>query len=297
MFQTELGPNNSAVSRTTSPIGGVVTSALLTLCLAITACDNEAQRDARSEAAAAQQAYREKYRRAEALFKERCKTAGLVVSRKVSDVEGIELTKIRQPIPWGGREYFDSMFPEAAMAGEVRGEDYVKQFMVYEYREPNQPTRRGQLGPLTLERKAKYVAARKGYSYVEYLDSSDGNRLRCLPDWSKNHPNWVAGQLRCEAVKNSMSRYALDYEDIVDPDDRALWVAGTRLKVIDKQTGEQIAELKVYVWDSGFGGGSSGRWPWQHASSRASQRCPSDESLPMHHDSRYFIDQVLIPKQ
>lgn len=297
MSPPELRPNDSVGSGTPGPVGGFVISTLLFLCLVTTSCEKEAQGVAKSEAAAAQQAYRDKYRRAETLFKERCKTAGLVVTRKVSDVEGIELTKIRQPIPWGGREYFDSMFPEAAMAGEVRGEDYIKQFLVYEYREPNQPARRGQLGPMTLERKAKYVAAQKGYSFVEYVDSSDGTRRRCLPDWSENHPNWVAGQLRCEAVQNSKTRYALDFEDIVDPDDRAHWVAGTRLKVIDKQTGEQMAELKLYVWDSGFGGGSSGRWPWQHASSRASQRCPSDESLPMHHDGRYFIDQVLIPKQ
>jgi hypothetical protein len=85
--------------------------------LLFVACESEAERTAKADA----QAHQDRYAKANALFRERCKTAGVVIHRTVKDVEGIELTKIRQPIPWGGKEYFDPMYPEAAMAGETRG--------------------------------------------------------------------------------------------------------------------------------------------------------------------------------
>lgn len=68
------------------------------------------------------------------MFEERCKTAGVVIKRTVKDVEGIELTKIRPPIPWAGKEYFDPMYPGAAMAGEMLGDYYIKQFLMSEFR-------------------------------------------------------------------------------------------------------------------------------------------------------------------
>jgi hypothetical protein len=168
---------------------------------------------------------------------------------------------------------------------------------MYEYREPHQLNRRGQLGPLTQERKANLANALKGYSFVEYSESAGGMRRICKPDWSRDPPNWVSGQHQCEPTQSAKARYALDYEDLIDPADRAFWVAGTRLKVLDKHTGEVIAELKRFVWDPGFGASSTGRWPWQHATAAASRVCPSDSSQPLHHDSRYFVDQVLIPRQ
>lgn len=266
----------------------------LALLISLSACGGSpAEQEAKQKGAA----YREKYAKAKSLFDERCKTAGVVVHRVVKDVDGIELAKVRREISWGGKEYFDPMYPEAAMAGEIRGDDYIKQFLMYEFRNPQQPGARGQLGPLTIDRPNTRPEALSGYSFVEFVDPVSGDRLRCTPDWSRNHPNWVTGQHHCISVKASGARYALDYEDLVDPADRALWVAGTKLKVIDKLSGEVIAQLTRFVWDQGFGGSSTGRWPWQHANGGASHVCPSDASQPLHHDARYFVDQVLIPKQ
>lgn len=102
----------------------------------------------------------------------------------------------------------------------------------------------------------------------------------------------------CTSTKRPTSKYALDYEDLVDPADRALWIAGTKLKVLDKQTGEVIAELTKYVWDPGFGASTTGRWPWAHADGFGpSRNCPSVPNQPTHSDSRYFIDTVLQPEQ
>lgn len=264
--------------------------------LALTACGESV---AEKGAEARSGVYREKYTRAQALFEERCKTAGVVIKRTVKDVDGIELTKIRQPIPWGSKQYSDPMWAEAAMADEVTGDDYVKQFLVSEFIQPGLRQSRGNLGPPTIEKRSHPAISiiRNGYAYIEYLDAKDKQRYRCTPDWSKDHPNWVPGQHRCEPVKQSRTRYALDYEDIVSPADRQFWVAGTRLKVIDKQSGEEVAVLTRFVWDSGFGVSTSGRLPWVYASNSSSLSCPSNASRPTSKHGRYFVDTVLIPKQ
>ncbi len=259
--------------------------ALLTLTLAIAGCNRE------------EAAHAERLAKAKAIFAERCKTAGVVIKRTVQDVEGIELTKIRPKLEYADRRYFDPMFDGAAMAGEVNGTDYIKQFLMYEFRSPDQPRVRGGLGPITNEKRHTRRDPMKGYDFVEYDDTADKSRYRCTPDWSLDHPNWVDGQHRCEAVSESQTRYALDYEDLVDRADRAYWVAGTKLRVIDKQTGEVTAELTRFVIDTGFGGGSTGRWPWSHASMRADQQCPVDPLQRTGNQSRYFVDTVLIPKQ
>lgn len=248
------------------------------------------------EEQAKREAYQERYAKAKALFEERCKTAGVVVKRTVKDVEGIELIKIRPEIPWGGKEYFDPMFPGAAMAGEVKGDDYLKQFFMTEYFEPAYPERRGGLGPETREKRRTRPAQRRGYAFVERIDASNGQRYRCTPDWSLDHPNWVPGQHQCKPIQSTAARYALDYEDIVNAADRAHWVAGTKLRVFDKQTGEVIAELTRFVWDAGFGEHSTGRWPWAYASTSGSTECPNVVGVK-DDTSRKFIDTVLIPKQ
>ncbi len=271
----------------------VTVATVLALCLATAACESESARQRKAE----EQAYQEKYAKAKALFEKRCKTAGVVIHRTAKDVEGIELTKVRQPVPWGGKEYFDPMWAEAAMAGESRGDDYIKQFLMYEFLVLHQPGVRGQLGPITTERPSQSPGTKKGYAFVEVVDSATGVRSVCTPDWTRDHPNWVSGQHQCVPVQSSKTRYALDYEEIVDPADRALWVAGTKLKVIDKQTGEVIAQMTKFIWDPAFGGSSTGRWPWQHASSAASTVCPSDARQPLQKDTRYFVDTVLIPRQ
>ncbi len=67
----------------------VTVATVLALCLASAACESEAQKAAKAKVLAEEQAYREKYAMAKAVFEERCKTAGVVVRRTVEDVEGI----------------------------------------------------------------------------------------------------------------------------------------------------------------------------------------------------------------
>lgn len=265
---------------------------LLAAALLLTGCESRADNNMK----AADAAYREKLAKAQAVFAERCKTAGVVIHRTVRDVEGIELTKIRPKLEYADRRYFDPMFEGAAMAGEAGGTDYIKQFLMYEYRTTFAPQTRGQLGPPTATQRHQLLAPTSGYRFVEFVEA-DGTRYRYSPTWTPGQSNWVDGQHKREPVKASNTRYALDYQDIVDPADRAYWVAGTKLRVIDKQNGEVVAEFTKFVIDPGFGTASTGRWPWQDSSTRGSTACPSDVSEPLGNSSRYFLDTVLIPKQ
>jgi hypothetical protein len=266
--------------------------ALLALTLSLAACNNE-QANAQ---AAQQEAHAQKLAKAKAIFAERCKTAGVVIKRTVKDVEGIELTKIRPKLEFADRRYFDPMFEGAAMAGEYESDRYVWHFLASEFRNLNTPDARGQLNPPRSKLGPSERPPTQGYRFVEFFDEVSGKRQRCTRTDEPN-PKAFEDLMRCEPAETSITRYALDYEDLVDPADRAYWVAGTKLRVIDKQSSEVIAELTRFVIDRGFGESSTGRWPWSHANSRASQRCPSDPSQPLHSDSRYFVDTVLIPKQ
>ncbi len=265
---------------------------LLAAALLLTGCESQADKDKKL----ADAAYREKLAKAKAIFAERCKTAGVVIHRTVKDVEGISINKVRPTLEFADKRYFDPMWPEAAMATEARGDEYIKQFMLSEYLQ--EPNRRGGLfAPnLDVSRDKPPRPFLRGYRFVDFTDVGDGKRYRfTLPA----HPsaNVVLMPLKRELLKTATARYLLDFDDLVDPEDRAYWVAGTKLRVIDQQNGEVIAEMTRFVLEAGFGSNASGRWAWQMPSSSLSLRCQGDANQPTTPVSRYFVDTVLIPKQ
>ncbi len=265
---------------------------LLGAALLLIGCESQADKDQK----AADATYREKLAKAQVIFAERCKKAGVVIHRTVKDVEGIELTKVRQPVPLGGKEYFDPMWAEAAMAGESRGDRYINQFLMAEFIDKLNPDRRGSLGS-PVEPAGERGIRKLGYRFVEVIGSSDGSRMRAEIEPHPPNTNLWLKAPKLTPIRTSATRYALDYEDILNPDDRPYWVAGTVLKVVDKQNGEVIAQLTRYVWDPGFGVSTTGRWPWQHAAnSGPSQVCPSELGV-VQQISRAFVDTVLIPRQ
>jgi hypothetical protein len=266
---------------------GLLASALL-----LTGCESQADRDQK----AADAAYREKLAKAKAIFAERCKTAGVVIHRTVKDVEGIELTKVRPQLEWADKRYFDPMFEGAAMAGENKGDNYINQFLMTESFHEKGQMKRGMLNSPKFDAGTD-VVSKRGYRFVEVLELQSGQRLRAeLGDYPPNTNLWVRPP-RKTPISKSATRYALDYEDIVNPSDRQHWVAGTILKVVDKQTGEVIATFTKFVWDPGFGVSTTGRLPWSHAGASSDRKCPPTPRTPTGFDSRYFVDTVLIPKQ
>lgn len=205
--------------------------------------------------------------KAEALFKEHCKTAGEFIKRTVDDVEGIYLLKVR-PSETNRGNQFDMDDPYGHDSG---GEWYIKSFLRgFHKRSPN------------------YVQGdpiRYGYHYVEAIDPKDGKRYRYTGEVREvihtssilmggdGKTTFKSKEFVLDRVPASgvLPRYGVTYDDISTREDRELWIAGSSLKVIDLKTNEVIAERIGYMIDLGQGANGGGRSPWLMAADNA---CP-----------------------
>lgn len=229
-----------------------------------------------------------------ARFQERCKTAGTKIVRTVDDVDGVLLVKLRPASTLD--DHANPMWPGAAMALEASGESYIRTFIsrTWDAQYYDESTR----GFRYFDRPR----LRPRYRYVEAMDATDQKRYRYSlkrepNDESANGvPNKLPQYLREEA-SGPAPRYAVDFEDIVDSEDRKVWIAGTVLRVIDQQTGEVIAEQTRFLMDGGQGAIGGNRFPWGHAASSA-LKCPLKEPQGGNDtQTRDFVNQVLKPTQ
>jgi hypothetical protein len=231
--------------------------------------------------------YKERFAKAQALFEERCKTAGDKIYRTAENVDSVLLLRIRPQ--YENRFSSDPVYPGAALIQESGGDSYIASFLRYEKTDAQNPTWRGELSdrPTLLP----------GYRTVEAVDPVDGKRYVYTKVYGPN--NLPPGEYVSPPKFNKAfalgvpPRYAVTYEDLVDPDDRKHWVAGTVLKVLDTQTNEVIAEQTRYLFDTGLGSTSGGRSPWSWAASYVPSCPKSTGSLGS--ATRYFVSQVLKP--
>jgi hypothetical protein len=132
---------------------------------------------------------------------------------------------------------------------------------------------------------------RPGYRYVDVLDEKDGKRYRYTLV-EKPRPaskiGWVDIVLDKIPAPDPVPRYAVTYEDQVVPEERALLLASSKVKVIDRQTNEVLGEMTRYAWSAGAPT-SANPSPWLSAYS-----CPKSKGLSGY-ATRMFVDQVLIP--
>lgn len=251
-----------------------------------------------------QRAAEERARAGEALYLEKCRTvAGEKIYRKVEDVEGIVLLKLR-PKAWEP-QWSDRMWPGAAFALEAQGDEYIQTFLGYE--EAFGPD--GKPRPITQANRG-YINTmakpgpkeRPGYRYVDVVDKRDGKRLRYTgstkvvgrkdttalgvqielakdPAYDLNVYRWTLDKV---PAPDPSPRYGVTFEDHVIPSDRALGIASSTVKVIDLQTQEVLGEMTRYAW-------SMGRWVTAY-------KCPS-HGTGASSATRKFVDQVLIPKK
>jgi hypothetical protein len=241
----------------------------------------------------------ERVQRGKALFDEKCKTvAGEKIFKTVADVEGVLLLKLRPKA--GEREWADPMWPGAAFAVEPTGEDYLNTFLGAEiplghppgspyFGKPPSEEMRGSITPRAL--KDLRPIDRPGYRYVDVLDEKDGKRYRYTLV-EKPRPaskiGWVDIVLDKIPAPDPVPRYAVTYEDQVVPEERALLLASSKVKVIDRQTNEVLGEMTRYAWSAGAPT-SANPSPWLSAYS-----CPKSKGLSGY-ATRMFVDQVLIP--
>lgn len=242
----------------------------------------------------------ERVQRGKALFDEKCKTvAGEKIYKTVADVEGVLLLKVRPQA--GDREWADRMWPGAAFAGEPTGDGYLNTFLGAEvplghppgspyFGKPPSPEMRGSITPKAP--KDHRPIDRPGYRYVDVLDGKDGQRYRyVLVEISRptSKIGWIDIVLDKTPAPDPAPRYALTYEDHVIPEERALWLASSTVKVIDRQTNEVLGEMTRYAWSAGAPT-SANPSPWLSA-----YACPKSKGLSGY-ATRMFVDQVLIPK-
>lgn len=233
--------------------------------------------------------------RARTRFDELCQGAGYRINRTVDDVDAVMLLKVRPKLEW--KDFVDPMLPGAAMAGEQWGDEYIESFLGVESQDRGYATGgRGSIGGMGEKSLPRY-------RYVDAIDPTDGKRYRYTTVRNVRELTGAAGlvfkvyrsELKREIASDPPPRYAVDYEDIVNPDDRKLWIAGTAVRVLDRQNGEVLAEYITYLMDGGMGTTDGTRAPWEHASSSGLQ-CPRVNGSTSTH-TRYFVDRVLKPRK
>lgn len=246
-----------------------------------------------------QQAARERWAKAEAMFKERCKTAGEKIYRTAENVEGIYLMKLR-PDEINDGDQFKMDDPYGLDSG---GERYIKIFFPAFHPTPWDP-------PPNWSHPT-------GYRYVEATDLKDGKRYRYTGAMKvvgkqdanayniqvelKRNPNYDLNiytfALDRVPAPGTPPRYGVTYDDISTREEREYWIAGSSLKVIDLKTNEVMAERIGYVVDPGQGNRYGGRAPWLIAAGYACPAFPKDAGgHPVQADqTRRLVVNVLKP--
>ncbi len=244
-------------------------------------------------------AFKARLSQAEALFKERCKTAGERIHRIVEGVEGFMLVRVRPDQPDAGSDQ-NAIDPYGAVRNPGGGA-YIFSMLAGQHQDiwENRPG---------------------DYRYVDTIDQPGGVRYRYTvvfgvpelgmpPDGklidSINGKEYLGPEegLRPRRVmlrqpaKGEPPRYGVDFEDLTSPEERSLWIAGGAVRIVDLQTKEIIAERVGYMMDKGLGGGAGiGRSPWGFARHwSCPQRSPSSyfDSEATH----LFVLNVLKPKE
>ena len=241
--------------------------------------------------------YKVRLAKAQALFDERCKTAGEKIYKTVEGVEGVSLVNPR-PTAIQGKDEADKNWPGAGMPSESTGNQYLLDFLFYD--KPSQIQTIRSLYPGGTTGKYGTIAAGvvpegiKGYQYLE--TEENGMRieysLRELSDYDLGN-GALNGYGKRTTATRPKPKYVVTYENIVDPEGRENWVAGARLAVLDSQSGELLAERVQFSFEAALGSKQNGRQPWAFAA-----QCPNaSPSTTTSGTSRFFVAKVLKPIQ
>ena len=252
----------------------------------------------------------ERLAKAEAMFQERCKTAGEKIYRTVENVEGVFLLKLRPD----GINYGNQFVMDDPYGRDLGGDGYIQTFIRGSY----QANTRGPYAPGS--------PPRLGYFYVVAIDIKDGKRYRytggvkvvgkkderaynvqlALKRDQNYDLNIYAFVLDRSPAADVPPRYGITFDDISTHEDREYWIAGSSLKVIDLKTNEVIAERIGYMMDRRQGDRTGNRSPWLFAADNA---CPSFQRNPLlslptsqgaaaqRNQTQDFVERVLKPKQ
>jgi hypothetical protein len=237
--------------------------------------------------------FRKRYDPAKALFDERCKSAGEKIYKTVDGVEGVLLVNVRPK--YSNSDRYDQNWADAGLPRESGGDLYIRRFLDWEHEvrtlggKPGQHLDwRGVLNPIS--KAVDGYAIFSGYSFAD-VKEPDG-RIYRYQYKVENTPIGERNELSRDLLSGKPARYSISYKNMTDPADRVHWVAGTTVTVTDTQTNEVMAEKTWYSFEAGLGSRAGSRTPWNFAIT-----CPP----PVHglddSQTRYFVDQILKPKQ
>lgn len=204
----------------------------------------------------AQKARQERYAKAKALFDERCKTAGEKIYRTVDEVDGILLENTRGELALAN--YADRNWGSAGFPSESVGNQYIMEFLFYNL--PAQGDRAPALSPES-----------GGFPGYHWVDVPAGSKVRRYT--LKRAENFVSVGAsdpvdrygNVTEITSSSALYSVVYENLVDSEGRAYWVAGGRVTIRNRISGEVLGELVRYAFEPGLGATAGGRSPWTFA--------------------------------
>jgi len=225
-----------------------------------------------------------KYRPAKALFDERCMQAKSKtrIYKTVDDIEGILLFNIRN-IP-SEMDLRNPHWPDAGLPNERKGFDYIRSFLNGKWKDT---FRNGFIEKAKKDDENDSITL--GYSYV---DVKEGREF-----WRYKYMNLEEDSLMRERSPQEPMRYAVFFLNIIDPEDRAHWVAGTTVVIFDTLTQEILAEKTWYSFVSDPDSIKEYTNYWN-----SSENCPLSRATRMYkyrpeNATREFVEQVLKPKQ
>jgi hypothetical protein len=269
------------------------------------------QRSAKERAA-----YMAKYEPAKAIFDKLCaEQSQPIIKRTVEDVEGVLLLKVRNPVGYiTDQEKNRPDWSEAALPGFGREQDrgnegYAESLLVdWHWRETNvgdppvavRTWNRlwsvgGQLyqGGSAKLNESRMKRAFQGFRYVDVLGNDGASRTRYTvrADSSKTTQPFPGLVFTAERTGKPAPRYAVTFEDNLDPDLRKHWIAGTTVMVVDTQSNELIGKRTFWKLDTGFG--ATGQFgPWSTNARTCVPVTGTEPSIAMS-----FIYNVLKPRQ
>ena len=230
----------------------------------------------------------EKFLAAKAVFDARCKDAGFKIYRTVDNVEGVTLLNV-----WPREKRKTDQMWEYAGLPDAYGEDsYIQGFLLWrawDYKindfslgvqgfarnKPNIPPKADEIN------RYKYF---NGFQYVDVLQNQTYQRYQ-FKDL------YYLDEIATTVIKKP-SRYTVEFENPILPEERKIWIATTKAYVKDSKTGELLGEA---AWHSFHGPQGeikySGTGVWDRA-----KVCPyiaDDQNNPI----QYFVLKVLKPKQ
>ena len=234
--------------------------------------------------------YRSKLAKAQELFAERCKAAGVKIYKTIENVDSVVWMKWRDK----SQNFRDQYKLDDPYGRDCGGEDCIQQLLGV--------TAGSSLDP---EEAARHSV---GYKFVESIDPTDGNLYRyqgVITVIGERTPEQMAAyksntgreaplniygfRMQREPVAKFGARYGIAWDDLSTREDRDYWVAGGSLKLVDLQSNEIVAERIGYLFDRGQGSTAGFRTPWPWAQYYG-PTCPS-----AHESTLNFAVRVLKP--